>query len=54
MKAMMGPDSEKWPRAMESEIESMHNNQLWNLVDPVDGVRRIGYKWVLKKKTDND
>jgi hypothetical protein len=44
MKAMMGLDSEKWPGAMESKIESMHNNQLWNLVDPVDGVRRIGYK----------
>jgi hypothetical protein len=24
--AMMGPDSEKWLGAMESEIESMHDN----------------------------
>jgi hypothetical protein len=39
---------------MESEIESMHDNQVWNLVDPIDGVRRISYKWVFKKKMDND
>jgi hypothetical protein len=53
-KAMMGPNSEKWIRAIESEIESMHDNQVWNLVDPIDGVRPIGCKWVLKKKTNKD
>jgi hypothetical protein len=54
MEAMMGPDSEKFLEAMESEIESMHDNQVWNLVDPIDGVRPIGCKWVFKKKTDKD
>jgi hypothetical protein len=44
MEAMMGPDSEKFLEAMESEIESMHGNQVWNLVDPIDGVRPIGCK----------
>jgi hypothetical protein len=43
-KAMMGSNSEKWLRAMESEIESMHDNQVWNLVDPIDGVRLIDCK----------
>jgi hypothetical protein len=47
---MMGPDSEKWLGAMESEIESMHDNQVWNLIDPIDGVRPIDCKWVFKKK----
>jgi hypothetical protein len=42
--AMMGSNSEKWLRAMESEIESMHDNQVWNLVDPIDGVRLIDCK----------
>jgi hypothetical protein len=51
---MMGPDSEKWLGAMESEIESMHNNQVWNLVDPIDGVRPIDCKCVFKKKTDKN
>jgi hypothetical protein len=32
----------------------MHDNQVWNLVDPIDGVRSIGCKWVFKKKADND
>jgi hypothetical protein len=39
---------------MESEIQSMHNNQGWNLVDPNNGVRPIGCKWVLMKKMDKD
>jgi hypothetical protein len=52
--AMMGPDSEKWLGAMESEIESMHNNQVWNLVNPIDGVRHISCTWVFKKKADKD
>jgi hypothetical protein len=51
---MMGHDSEKWLGAIESEIESMHDNQVWNLVDPIDGVRPIVYKWVFKKKMDKD
>jgi hypothetical protein len=52
--AMMGPDSEKWLGVMEFEIESMHDNQVWNFVDPIDGVKPIGFKWVFKKKTIKD
>ena len=52
--AMVGPDSEKWPGAMKSKIESMHVNQVWNLVDPPDGVKVIECNWVFKKKTDVD
>jgi hypothetical protein len=37
MKAMMGPNFEKWLRAMESEIEFMHDNQVLNLVDAING-----------------
>jgi hypothetical protein len=54
METMMGPDSEKWLGAIKSKIESMHDNQVWNLVDPIDGVRPIGCKWVFKKKMDKD
>jgi hypothetical protein len=43
-KAMMGPDSEKWLETMESKVESMHDNQVWNLVDPINGVRPIACK----------
>ena len=52
--AMMDPDSEKWHSAMRSEIESMGDNQVWNLVDPPDGVKTIECKWIYKRKIDMD
>jgi hypothetical protein len=39
---------------MESDIQSMHENQVWNLVDPIDGVRHISCKWDFEKKADKD
>ena len=52
--AMADPDSERWQDAMKSEIESMKENQVWNLIDPPDGVRTIECKWIYKKKKDID
>ena len=52
--AMVDPDSEKWLSAMRSEIESIGDNQVWNLVDPPDGVKTIECKWIYKKKIDMD
>ena len=53
-KVMVDPDSELWLEAMRSELKSMDDNQVWNLVDPPDGVRAIEYKWIFKNKTDMD
>ena len=47
-------DSVKWLEAMKSEIQSMYDNQVWTLIDPTDGLKTIGCKWVFKKKTDMD
>ena len=52
--AVMGPDSEKWLEAMRSELKSMADNQVWNLVEPIGEVRPIECKWVFKKKIDID
>src|SRR5436853_4676291 len=52
--AVTGPDSEKWLEAMKSEMESMYANQVWTLVDPPEGAKPIGCKWVFKRKTDMD
>ena len=52
--AMMSLDSEAWLEAMRSELKSMDENQVWDLVDPPPGVTAIGCKWVFKKKTDVD
>lgn len=49
---IVGLDTEKWLGAMRSEIESMYDNEVWNLVDQPDAVKAIECKWVLKKNTD--
>ena len=51
---MVESDSESWLGAMRSELKSMDENQVWNLVDLPDGVRAVECKWVFKKKTDMD
>ena len=52
--AMVDPDSELWLEAMRSELKSMDDNQVWNLVDLPNGARTIECKWIFKKKTDMD
>ena len=52
--AISDPDSVKWLEAMKSEMDSMYQNQVWSLVEPPEGVKPIGCKWVFKKKTDMD
>jgi hypothetical protein len=52
--AMVGPDSDKWLEAMESELKSMHDNQVWNLVDQIDSVRPVDCKGIFKKILDMD
>ncbi|PPZ05609.1 hypothetical protein C5P41_24865, partial [Escherichia coli] len=46
--------SSKWIDAMKSEIDSMYKNQVWDLVDPPEGIVPIGNKWVFKKKIGSD
>ena len=48
------PDSDKWLEAMRSEIQSMYDNKVWNLVAPLVGVKPIANKWVFKRKTGMD
>ncbi|KAK8574323.1 hypothetical protein V6N13_016124 [Hibiscus sabdariffa] len=52
--AVSSSDSEKWLEAMRSEMDSMSDNQVWTLVEPPEGVKPIGCKWVFKKKNDID
>jgi hypothetical protein len=52
--AIVDLDSEKSHITIWSEIESMGDNQFWNLVDLPDGVRPIECKWIYKKKKDID
>jgi transposase InsO family protein len=52
--AMASPDSAEWLGAMQSEMQSMYDNQVWNLVDPPVGIKPIENKWVFKRKSDMD
>ena len=50
-KAMEDPDHQQWLDAMNQEIESMHSNSVWELVDRPDEIRPIGCKWIYKRET---
>ena len=52
--AISSPDSDRWLESMKSEMQSMYDNQVWTLIDPPNGLKTIGCKWVFKKKTDID
>ncbi|GJY55779.1 retrotransposon protein, putative, ty1-copia subclass [Tanacetum coccineum] len=48
------PKSDKWVDAMNAEMQSMKDNQVWCLVDLPPNCKTIGSKWLFKKKTDMD
>ncbi|KAJ9547558.1 hypothetical protein OSB04_020101 [Centaurea solstitialis] len=52
--AVSGNESEQWQEAMKAEMQSMYDNQVWELTDLPQHCRAVGCKWVLKKKTDMD
>jgi hypothetical protein len=52
--AIQDKDASLWQKAMDSEMESMYSNQVWELVEPPKGVKPIGCKWVYKKKRGSD
>ncbi|CAL2256677.1 unnamed protein product [Prunus armeniaca] len=51
--AINSPEVLKGKEAMESELDSMENNQVWDLVELPEGVKPIGCKWVFKTKKDS-
>ncbi|GJS21544.1 putative retrotransposon ty1-copia subclass protein [Tanacetum coccineum] len=52
--ALLDPESKKWLDVMNVEMQSMKDNEVWDLVDlPPDG-KTVGSKWLFKKKTDMD
>ncbi|KAK1424219.1 hypothetical protein QVD17_19540 [Tagetes erecta] len=45
-------ESEKWREAMNAEMQSMRENQVWDLVELPPESRAIGSKWLFKRKPD--
>ena len=47
-------EKNEWMKVMEEEVESMKENQVWDLVDLPLNRKEIGNKWVLKIKRKAD
>lgn len=43
-------DKTKWVNAMEKEMESLHSNDVWDLVELPKDKKAVGSKWVFKTK----
>ncbi|MCO6516483.1 MAG: hypothetical protein J6586_08315, partial [Snodgrassella sp.] len=52
--AINSPQKAKWKAAMDGEIQSMHDNEVWEEVDLPPGAKVVGSKWLYKIKTDMD
>lgn len=52
-RAMQGPNTAQWAKAMEEELDQLHKNETWTLV-PKDNIEPghcpLGGKWVYKIK----
>ena len=48
--ALKDKDENLWQKAMKSKMQSMHSNQVWDLMEPPEGIKPIGCKWIYKKK----
>ena len=52
--ATTGPDKRKWETATETEMTSLRENHVWDLVNLPVGKKTVGSKWVYKVKTGAD
>ena len=52
--ALFSPERAEWRKAMEKEMESLHTNEVLDLVELPSERKVIGYLWVFKWKHDVD
>ena len=48
--AISSPDALLWKEAIKTDLDSILENQTWELVDLPLGAKPISYKWILKRK----
>ncbi|GJV51222.1 retrotransposon protein, putative, ty1-copia subclass [Tanacetum coccineum] len=51
---LLDPEYDKWLNAMNVEMQSMKDNEVWDLVELPPNCKTVGSKWLFKKKTDMD
>ncbi len=52
--AVHGPKGSKWKEAMQLEMKSLKDNNVWELVTLPKDKKLVGSKWVYKVKVDGD
>nr|GEZ42135.1 retrotransposon protein, putative, Ty1-copia subclass [Tanacetum cinerariifolium] len=52
--ALLDPESDKWLNAMNVEMQSIKDNEVWVLVELPPNGKIVGSKWIFKKKTNMD
>lgn len=52
--ALSSSESDLWLNAMKEEIDALHENKTWDLVERPKGSKVINCRWVLKKKFNPD
>jgi len=52
--AMESKESFHWQAAMEKEMQSMHSNEVWTLVELPAGRKTVSNRWVFKQKVGSD
>ncbi len=43
-----------WKVAMNTEMKSLKDNDVWDLLELPSGRKKVGSKWVFKMKTSSD
>ncbi|GJZ70301.1 retrotransposon protein, putative, ty1-copia subclass [Tanacetum coccineum] len=54
IRRLLDLESDKWLNAMNVEMQSMKDNEVWILVELPPNGKTVGSKWLFKKKTDMD
>ena len=51
---LSSPEEGEWLKAIKKEIDSLHFNDVWDLVELPKGRKVVGSKWVFKRKLGPD
>ena len=51
--ALQSFNAHKWIDVMNEEMKSMHDNDVWDLVELLEGLKPISCKWIFKNKRDS-
>jgi len=50
---MHSSNFQNWIDTMKDEMKSMNDNEVWDLVELLEGMKPIGCKWIFKTKKDS-